>query len=115
MILEVADIFIEQVVSKACKVAKFRGSSSLETKDIRLELEANWNLRIPGVSRPDYIPRKITLSSSHATRLNSVNRAKRDRRFAHMMQATSANRPALDSLSETQDEQGDIEMNDKNE
>ncbi|KAL8774961.1 MAG: hypothetical protein Q9209_000440 [Squamulea sp. 1 TL-2023] len=47
-LLDVADDFVDQVVSAACKLAKLRSSQTLELRDIQLVLERNYNIRIPG-------------------------------------------------------------------
>lgn len=48
--LNVADDFVDDLISTACKVAKLRGASSLEIRDIQLVLERQWNIRVPGFS-----------------------------------------------------------------
>jgi transcription initiation factor TFIID subunit 12 len=45
-----ADDFVDDVVSSACKLAKLRGSSSLEMRDVLIVLERLYNIRIPGMS-----------------------------------------------------------------
>ncbi|KAI4245760.1 MAG: hypothetical protein L6R40_002288 [Gallowayella cf. fulva] len=47
-LLDVADDFVDQVVTAACKLAKLRSSQALELRDIQLVLERNYNIRIPG-------------------------------------------------------------------
>lgn len=47
-ILELVDEFIDNVATTACKMAKLRGSDTLDIKDIQIILERNWNIRIPG-------------------------------------------------------------------
>jgi transcription initiation factor TFIID subunit 12 len=48
--LDLADTFIDQIVTSACKVAKLRQSPYLELRDLQLVLERNYNIRIPGYS-----------------------------------------------------------------
>ncbi|ERF70759.1 hypothetical protein EPUS_05111 [Endocarpon pusillum Z07020] len=50
IMLNVADDFVDDLISTACKVAKLRGASSLEIRDIQLVLERQWNIRVPGFS-----------------------------------------------------------------
>jgi transcription initiation factor TFIID subunit 12 len=46
--LEFVDEFIDNVATTACKMAKLRGSKTLDIKDIKFILEKQWNIRIPG-------------------------------------------------------------------
>lgn len=48
MILQMADDFIETLVTSSCQIAKHRGSKSLEVRDVQLVLEKNFNMNIPG-------------------------------------------------------------------
>ncbi|KAL7268275.1 Transcription initiation factor TFIID subunit 12 [Rhizina undulata] len=50
LVLEFVDEFIDKITTTACKMAKLRGSDTLEIKDIQIILERNWNIRIPGYS-----------------------------------------------------------------
>lgn len=53
LLLEVADEFVESVVSFACRLAKYRKSDTLDVKDVQLHLERNWNIRIPGYTNDE--------------------------------------------------------------
>ncbi|XP_074600541.1 uncharacterized protein LOC141854668 [Brevipalpus obovatus] len=48
LLLNIADDFIDNVVTNACKLAKHRGAKTLEVKDVQLILEKEWNLFVPG-------------------------------------------------------------------
>lgn len=48
MLLNIADDFIDNVVTSSCQLAKHRGAKTLEVKDVQLILEKNWSIFIPG-------------------------------------------------------------------
>jgi transcription initiation factor TFIID subunit 12 len=48
MLLEMADDFVDKVVSQACKLAKHRGADHIEVKDLQLPIEKLYNIRVPG-------------------------------------------------------------------
>ena len=48
MLLNIADDFIDSVVTSSCQLAKHRGAKTLEVKDVQLILEKNWSIFIPG-------------------------------------------------------------------
>ncbi|BDD63304.1 Transcription initiation factor TFIID subunit 12 [Monascus purpureus] len=52
-ILQMADDFVDDVVTAACRLAKLRPSSTLELRDIQLVLERNYNMRISGFGTDD--------------------------------------------------------------
>ncbi|KAL1959547.1 hypothetical protein VTO42DRAFT_1582 [Malbranchea cinnamomea] len=53
LILQMADDFVDDVITAACRLAKLRPSSTLDIRDIQLVLERNYNIRIPGFSSDD--------------------------------------------------------------
>ncbi|CAG8329630.1 unnamed protein product [Penicillium salamii] len=52
-ILQMADDFVDEVITQACRLAKLRPSSTLELRDLQLVLERNYNMRISGFSTDD--------------------------------------------------------------
>lgn len=50
VMLDLADEFIESVVTFACKAAKHRKSDVLGVEDVKLVLENEWSIRVMGFS-----------------------------------------------------------------
>lgn len=76
-LLDVADDFIDQVTTAACKLAKLRSAPSLELRDIQLVLERNYNIRIPGYASDELrTVKKIQPTPSWTQKLAAVQAAK---------------------------------------
>lgn len=73
VLLDIADEFIENVVSSACAIAKHRKSTSLEVDDVKLYLERKYKMWIPGFGESKQSTRKFT-SEAHKQRLALINR-----------------------------------------
>nr|XP_060151425.1 transcription initiation factor TFIID subunit 12-like [Globicephala melas] len=63
MLLQIADDFIESVVTAAYQLARHRKSSTLEVKDVQLHLERQWNMWIPGFGSEEIRPYKKTCTT----------------------------------------------------
>jgi len=69
MLLQIADDFIENVVTNSCLIAKHRKVNTLEVKDVQLNLERNWNMWIPGFGSDELRPyKRSTVTEAHKQR-----------------------------------------------
>lgn len=76
-ILELADEFFDNVVASACRLAKLRGSATLEIKDLQLVLQRQYNIRIPGYSTDEVrTVRKVQPTPSYLQKMNAIQAAK---------------------------------------
>ncbi|KAK7533004.1 transcription initiation factor TFIID subunit A-domain-containing protein [Phyllosticta citribraziliensis] len=75
--LQLADDFLDNVVTSACKLAKLRESSQLEIRDIQCVLERNYNIRIPGYASDEIrTVRKFQPAPGWTQKMNAVQAAK---------------------------------------
>jgi len=73
VLLDIADEFIEDVVSSACAIAKHRNSTSLEVDDVKLYLERKYKIWVPGFGESKPIPKKFS-SEAHRQRMALINK-----------------------------------------
>merc|ERR1712000_782601 len=75
--LSIADDFVDELVTQACKLAKLRGSSSLELRDIQIVLERQYNIRVPGYSTDEVrTVRRPQAAPGWAHKMSAVQAAK---------------------------------------
>ncbi|PVD29041.1 hypothetical protein C0Q70_11638 [Pomacea canaliculata] len=75
VLLQIADDFIENVVTSACQLAKHRKSSTLEVKDVQLYLERNWNMWVPGFGSEELRPyKKAAVTEAHKQRMALIRK-----------------------------------------
>jgi len=75
VLLQIADDFIENVVTSGCMMAKHRKSSTLEVKDVQLHLQRNWNMWIPGFGGEELRPyKKAAVTDAHKQRLALIKK-----------------------------------------
>ncbi|CAO2654461.1 Nn.00g111940.m01.CDS01 [Neocucurbitaria sp. VM-36] len=76
-VLQLADDFVDNVISSACKLSKLRESPQLDIRDIQVILERNYNIRIPGYASDEVrTVRKIVPAPGWAAKMNAVSAAK---------------------------------------
>ncbi|KAF2115494.1 transcription initiation factor TFIID subunit A-domain-containing protein [Lophiotrema nucula] len=76
-VLQLADDFVDTVISSACKLSKLRESPSLDIRDIQLVLERNYNIRIPGYASDEIrTVRKLVPAPGWTQKMNAVQAAK---------------------------------------
>ena len=72
-LLQVADDFIDQVISSACKLAKLRQASQLDIRDLQIILERNYNIRVPGYASDELrTVKKIQPTQAWTQKLSAV-------------------------------------------
>ncbi|XP_046849169.1 transcription initiation factor TFIID subunit 12-like isoform X2 [Xenia sp. Carnegie-2017] len=76
VLLQIADDFIESVVSASCQIAKHRQSNTLEARDIQMHLERNWNMWIPGYGTEDFKQsKKLGSTEAHKQRMALIRKS----------------------------------------
>jgi transcription initiation factor TFIID subunit 12 len=77
MMLQLADDFVDTVISSACKIAKLREGAQLDIRDIQLILERNYNIRIPGYASDEIrTVRKLIPNSQWNEKMKALQAAK---------------------------------------
>ncbi|KAI6649713.1 Transcription initiation factor TFIID subunit 12-like [Oopsacas minuta] len=77
-LLQIADDFLENVITQSCMLAKHRKSGNLELRDVQLCLDKNWNIWIPGFGNEERNPpKKHVPSESHKQRLSQIKKEAR--------------------------------------
>lgn len=54
VLLELADDFLENLISGGSMLARHRGADTLEVRDVAVHLERSWDMRIPGYVRSPF-------------------------------------------------------------
>ncbi len=77
LFLQIADDFVDDLVSSACKLAKLRGSTTLENRDLQMVLERQYNIRIPGYSTDEVrTAKRAAPAQGWAQKMSAVGAAK---------------------------------------
>jgi transcription initiation factor TFIID subunit 12 len=76
-ILQVADDFVDNVITAACRLAKLRPNQTLDIRDVQLVLERNYGIRIPGYSLDEVrTVRKFQPAPGWQTKMQAVQAGK---------------------------------------
>lgn len=76
ILVDIADEFVESVTTFACSLAKHRKSNTLESKDVLLHLERNWNMSLPGFGGDEIkCYKKPFGNDAHRERLAAIKRS----------------------------------------
>ncbi|GAB7350977.1 hypothetical protein MBLNU459_g1474t1 [Dothideomycetes sp. NU459] len=76
-VLTLADDFVDNVITAACRLAKIRSNSTLDIRDIQIILERNYNIRVPGYSLDEIrTVRKFQPAQGWTQKMNAVQAAK---------------------------------------
>lgn len=76
-VLTLADDFVDNVITAACRLAKIRPNSTLDIRDIQIILERNYNIRVPGYSLDEIrTVRKFQPAPGWTQKMNAVQAAK---------------------------------------
>lgn len=74
---DLVEEFVDNVTTFACRLAKHRKADYVETKDVHVHLERNWNIRVPGFPGDEVsIVRRTVPSKSYSTKLDMINATK---------------------------------------
>jgi transcription initiation factor TFIID subunit 12 len=77
MFMEIADEFVDNVITSSCRLAKLRPDKTLEIRDVQSVLERNYNIRIPGYSLDETrVVRRVQPAPSWHAKMSAINSAK---------------------------------------
>lgn len=75
--LSLVDDFIDDLLVSSCRLAKLRGATSLEARDVQVILERQYNIRVPGFSTDEVrTVRKNQPAPGWAHKVGAVQAAK---------------------------------------
>ena len=76
-VLTLADDFVDNVITAACRLAKLRSSQTLDVRDIQIVLERNYGIRIPGYGLDEVrTVRKFQPAPGWQTKMQAVQAGK---------------------------------------
>ncbi len=75
--MEIADEFVDNVITASCRLSKLRPDKTLEIRDLQTVLERNYNIRIPGYSLDETrVVRRVQPAPAWMAKINAINAAK---------------------------------------
>lgn len=76
MLMKVLSDFVDEAVASSCVLAQHRKSNTLEVKDLKLHLEKQWNIFVPGFGSEDTRSnRKTQTTEAHKQRMALIRKA----------------------------------------
>nr|POE77991.1 transcription initiation factor tfiid subunit 12 [Quercus suber] len=76
-LLDLADDFVDDLITSACRLAKLRPAQTLDLKDLQLVLERNYGIRIPGYSLDEVrTVRKFQPAPGWQSKMQAIQTAK---------------------------------------
>ncbi|CAF9917747.1 MAG: hypothetical protein GOMPHAMPRED_001366 [Gomphillus americanus] len=77
ILLDVADEFVDNVITAACQLAKIRNASTLELRDVQLVIERNYNIRVPGFASDELrTVKRILPTPAWTQKMSAIQAAK---------------------------------------
>lgn len=75
VLMQIADDFIENVVTSSCKIAKHRKSNTLDVKDVQMHLEHSWGMWVPGFGTDELRPyKRACTTEAHKQRMALIRK-----------------------------------------
>ncbi|XP_045196324.1 transcription initiation factor TFIID subunit 12-like isoform X2 [Mercenaria mercenaria] len=75
VLMQIADDFIESVVTSSCKIAKHRKSNTLDVKDVQMHLEHSWGMWVPGFGTDELRPyKRACTTEAHKQRMALIRK-----------------------------------------
>lgn len=83
--MDLADDFVRNIVEFSGRLAKHRKLDRIDIRDVQLNLERNWGLRIPGYATDEIkAARKWQANPEYTEKLNAISKSNKRNRLYKM-------------------------------